>query len=125
MQYVYCVLPFGLNASAGTFCRFTAVVARAVRASGLTSASIVYIDDFGCALGPAATPADALEVITIIKSFGFSVSEPKTNLLMLTVMDLLGFTLDTSIDVMEFRVPERRLRKLEDTAGALLGKATA
>ena len=84
VQYVYCVLPFGLNASAGTFCRFTAVVAKAVRASDLTSASIVYIDDFGCALGPAATPADALEVITIIRSFGFSVSEPKTNLLMLT-----------------------------------------
>ena len=96
VQYVYCVLPFGLSASAGTFCRFTAVVAKVLRASGLTSALIVYIDDFGCALGPAASPADALEVITIIESFGFSVREPKTNLLMLMVMDLLGFTLDTN-----------------------------
>jgi hypothetical protein len=75
---------------------------------------------FGGALGPAATPADALEVITIIKSFGFSVSEPKTNLLMLMVMDLLGFTLDTNFGVMEFRVPERRASKLESTARALL-----
>ena len=46
---MYCVLPFGLGASAGAF---TAFVAKAVRYSGLTVASIVYIDDFGCAMGP-------------------------------------------------------------------------
>jgi len=52
--YVFGVLPFGLSASAGTFCRFSAVAADMVRRSGLTSASIVYIDDFDFALGPDA-----------------------------------------------------------------------
>jgi hypothetical protein len=57
--YVFGVLPFGLSASAGTFCRFSAVAADMVRKSGLTSASIVYIDDFGFALGPDASRVDA------------------------------------------------------------------
>ncbi len=74
--YVYCVLPFGLNASAGIFCRFSAVAARAIIAECGTAvlALIVYIDDFGIALSDSATLADAERFIAVIESLGFSVN---------------------------------------------------
>jgi hypothetical protein len=118
VQYVYCVLPFGLSASPGTFCRFSAVAADMVRASGKASACIVYIDDFGFALDPSCTVDDAREIMNIIRSLGFSLNEQKTNLAMGTRIDLLGFSLDT--DTWLFGVPERRLRKLENTAAEVL-----
>jgi hypothetical protein len=48
---VYNVLPFGLTTSASVFCAFTAVTAKAVRDSGLVSALIMYVDDFGGSVG--------------------------------------------------------------------------
>ena len=123
VHYVFCVLPFGLSASAGTFCRFSAVAAKMVRASGITSASIIYIDDLGGALAPDKTADDAAGVITIVKSLGFSVSDLKTNLDMNTSIVLLGFTIDTV--AWTFGVPERRLRKLKATARAALGEIDA
>jgi hypothetical protein len=115
--YVYCVLPFGLNASAGFFCRFSAVAASMVRASGLISAAIVYIDDFGFALRGEASEADARAVFDIIRSLGFALNEAKTVYVPDTRLDLLGFIIDTV--TWRFEVPERRLIKLESTARAV------
>jgi len=43
-----------------------------VRKSGLTSASIVYIDDFGFALSPDASGVDAVRVLGMIQSLAGS-----------------------------------------------------
>ncbi len=70
MHCVFCVLPFGLSASAGTFCRFSAVAADVIRRRSRTTALIAYIDDFGGGLGREATHEDAQAVIDTISELG-------------------------------------------------------
>jgi hypothetical protein len=69
--YVYNVLPFGLTTSANVFCMFTAVTAQAVRASGLASALIVYVDDFGGSVGQHRDQKRMDGILRIIRSFGW------------------------------------------------------
>ena len=68
--YVYTVLPFGLTTSASVFCAFTAVTAKAVRDSGLVSALIVYVYDFGGSGGQERDNERMNEVLRIVRSFG-------------------------------------------------------
>jgi len=89
-----------------------------VRKSGLTSASIVYIDDFGFALGPDASRVDAERVLGMIQSLGFAANMDKTIFEPTTRIELLGFIIDT--EAWLYGLPERRLRKLEATASGLL-----
>jgi hypothetical protein len=89
-----------------------------VRKSGLTSANIVYIDDFGFALGPGASRVDAERVLCMIQSLGFATNMDKTVFEPKTRIELLGFIIDT--DAWLYGLPERRLRKLEGTADGLL-----
>ena len=65
---MYNVLPFGLTTSASVFCAFTEVTARAVRASGLVSALIVYVDDFG---GSVGQHRDRARMDSIVCSIGY------------------------------------------------------
>ena len=56
VDYVYNRLPFGLRTSAYAFARLTAVTAGVLWISGLVSALIVYLDDFGGS--PCPCPRD-------------------------------------------------------------------
>jgi hypothetical protein len=71
VTYVYNALPFGLTTSANVFCMFTAVTAQAVRTSGLASALIVYVDDFGGSVGQHRDQNRMDGILHIIRSFGW------------------------------------------------------
>jgi hypothetical protein len=114
VMYVYNVLPFGLTTSASVFCAFTAVTARALRNSGLVSALIVYVDDFGGSIGHLRDPARMDAVLRIIRSFGWVLSPSKLNIAMECRIKLLGFVLDTKS--MTIDVPEGRRAKLRASA---------
>jgi hypothetical protein len=93
--YVYTVLPFGLTTSASVFCAFTAVTAKAVRDSGLMSALIVYVDDFGGSVGQERDTERMNEVLRIVRSFGWVLAPSKLNVDLVCRIKLLGFMLDT------------------------------
>ena len=114
VTYVYNVLPFGLTTSASVFCMFTAVTAQAVRASGLVSALIVYVDDFGGSVGQHRDLERMDGIQHIIRSFGWVLAPAKLHIDMTCTLKLLGFTLDTQ--TMTIGVPAGRRDKLIATA---------
>ena len=116
-DYVYRCLPFGLSVSAYVFCRFSEVTANAIRSSGLTTALVVYVDDFGGSSGPKKDMGRMNEIIALVRSFNWTLAPDKMDLELGWVMRLLGFLLDT--DNMVIRVPEDRRRKLRATASAI------
>jgi hypothetical protein len=75
--YVYNCLPFGLAISAYVFCMFTAITAESLRRSNLTTALMVYIDDFLASIGQQQDKARAQAVVEHIRSFGWHLSEEK------------------------------------------------
>jgi len=93
--YVYNVLPFGLTTSASVFCAFTAATAKAVRDSGLVSALIVYMDDFGGSVRQERDTERMSEVLHIARSFGWVLAPSKFNVGLVCRIKLLGFMLDT------------------------------
>ena len=111
---MYNVLPFGLTTSASVFCAFTEVTARAVRASGLVSALIVYVDDFGGSVGQHRDRARMDSILDLIRSFGWVLAPDKVIDRMDCDIKLLGFILDTHS--MTINVPDGRRFKLEATA---------
>ena len=114
VTYVYNVLPFGLTTSASVFCAFTAVTAKAVRDSGLVSALIVYVDDFGGSVGQERDTARMEEILRVIRSFGWVLAPGKLNVDLVCRIKLLGFMLDT--EAMSIGIPEGRRLKLVHTA---------
>ena len=114
VTYVYNVLPFGLTTSASVFCAFTAVTAKAVRDSGLVSALIVYVDDFGGSVGQERDAERMGEILRIIRSFGWVLAPSKLNVDLVCRLKLLGFMLDT--ETMRIGIPEDRRLKLVHTA---------
>ena len=114
VTYVYNVLPFGLTTSASVFCAFTEVTARAVRASGLVSALIVYVDDFGGSVGQHRDRERMDSILSLICSFGWVLAPDKVIDRMDCDIKLLGFILDTHS--MTINVPDGRRAKLEATA---------
>ena len=118
VEYVYCVLPFGLSVSAYAFCKFVSVAASMIRRSGLTESLNNYMDDFVANMGESGEPAEAIEVVAEVESLGFLINWVKTNTNPETRVTALGFVLDTVL--MEFEVPERRLVKLKAIAQLVL-----
>ena len=114
VTYVYNVLPFGLTTNASVFCAFTAVTAKAVRDSGLVSALIVYVDDFGGSVGQERDAERMGEILRIIRSFGWVLAPSKLNVDLVCRLKLLGFMLDT--ETMRIGIPEGRRIKLVHTA---------
>ena len=114
VTYVYNVLPFGLTTSASVFCAFTAVTAKAVRDSGLVSALIVYVDDFGGSVGKERDTGRMDAVLSIFRSFGWVLAPSKLNVDLVCRIKLLGFMLDT--ETMRIGIPEGRRLKLVRTA---------
>ena len=114
VTYVYNVLPFGLTTSASVFCAFTAVTAKAVRDSGLVSALIVYVDDFGGSVGKERDTRRMDAVLRIFRSFGWVLAPSKLNVDLVCRIKLLGFMLDT--ETMRIGIPEGRRLKLVRTA---------
>jgi hypothetical protein len=112
--YVYNCLPFGLAISAYVFCMFTAITAESLRRSNLTTALMVYIDDFLASIGQQQDKARAQAVVEQIRSFGWHLSEDKLDLRMGTCIKGLGFILDTAS--MTVDLPEARRVKLIATA---------
>ena len=74
---MYNVFPFGLTTSASVFCAFTAVTAKAVRDSGLVSALIVYVDDFGGSVGQERDTARMEDILRVIRSLGWVLAPGK------------------------------------------------
>ena len=118
VEYVYCVLPFGLSVSAYAFCKFVSVAASMIRRSGLTESLNNYMDDFVANMGESGEPAEATEVVAEVESLGFLINWVKTSTNPETRVTALGFVLDTVL--MEFEVPERRLVKLKAIAQLVL-----
>ena len=118
VEYVYCVLPFGLSVSAYAFCKFVSVAASMIRRSGLAESLNNYMDDFVANMGESGEPAEAIEVVAEVESLGFLINWVKTNTNPETRVTALGFVLDTVL--MEFEVPERRLVKLKAIAQLVL-----
>jgi hypothetical protein len=118
VTYVYNVLPFGLTTSASVFCLFTAVTAKAVRASGLVSALIVYVDDFGGSVGRERDLVRMQKILDIIRSFGWVLAPDKLHVDLVCRIKLLGFMLDT--EFMLIGIPDGRRAKLVATAQAVL-----
>ena len=114
VTYVYNALPFGLTTSANVFCMFTAVTAQAVRTSGLASALIVYVDDFGGSVGQHRDQNRMDGILHIIRSFGWVLAPSKLHIDMSCTLQLLGFMLNTQ--TMTIGVPDGRRDKLRATA---------
>ena len=118
VDYVYCVLPFGLSVAAFTFCKFSAVVADMLRSSGLCEALLVYMDDFCASVGAAPDAPRARAIVQAIEDFGFLVNWSKTDLTTPTRATSLGFIIDTIL--MAYDVPPKRLEKLTALARLVL-----
>jgi len=73
------------------FCAFTKVTARAVRASGLVSALIVYVDDFGGSVGQHRDRERIDSTLGLIRSFGWVLVPDKVIDPMDSDIKLLGF----------------------------------
>jgi hypothetical protein len=93
---------------------FTAVTAQAVRASGLASALIVYVDDFGGSVGQHRDQKRMDGILRVICSFGWVLAPSKLHIDMSCTLQLLGFTLNTQ--TMTIGVPDGRRDKLRATA---------
>ena len=117
-DYVYNCLPFGLRTSAYAFAKLTAVTAEALRRSGLVTALIVYLDDFGGSIGPVPDHPRMARIVATIKSFGWALAPEKLCIGLGTRLKLLGFMLDTGS--MTIGVPDSRREKLRATAELVL-----
>ena len=118
VDYVFGVLPFGLRSSAAIFSHFARVTATALRASGLVTALIAYMDDLGISIGPVRDDARVKEIVAFVAEFGWLLNEDKLVLDQDTSLDLLGFDLCTT--ALDIGATARRLRKLKvAVAGAL------
>jgi len=93
---------------------FTAVTARAVRASCLVSALIVYVDDFGGSVGQYRDQKRMGSILRIIRSFGWVLAPAKLHIDVSCNLQLLGFMLNTQ--TMAVDVPDGRREKLRTTA---------
>ena len=122
-DYVYNCLPFGLRTSAYAFAKLTAVTAEALRRSGLVTALIVYLDDFGGSIGPVPDHARMARIVATIKSFGWALAPEKLCIGLGTRLKLLGFMLDTGS--MTIGVPDSRRDKLRATADLVLANQGA
>ena len=118
VDYVYNCLPFGLRTSAYAFARLTAVTAEVLRISGLVSALIVYLDDFGGSVGRVADHERMAKIVAIVESFGWALAPEKLCIGLGTRIKLLGFMLDTRS--MTIGVPHARRDKLRATAEFVL-----
>ena len=116
--YVYRCLPFGLVTSAQVFCALTEVTADAVRESGLVTALIAYVDDFGGSIGKKLDHKRMADILALIRSFGWVLAPSKLIITLERRLQLLGFVLDTR--EMTISVPEvRRVRLLASAAHVL------
>ena len=118
VDYVYNCLPFGLRTSAFAFAKLTAVTAEELRRSGLVTALIVYLDDFGGSVGQVADHERMAKIVALITSFGWALAPEKLSIDLGTRLKLLGFMLDTSS--MTIGVPDSRRLKLTATAEFVL-----
>ena len=80
IDYVYNCPPFGLSVSAYVFCEFAAVAARAPRRSGLFTAPINNVDDFGGSIGTKRDPRHLAKIMKLLRDFGWCMQEAKCNL---------------------------------------------
>ena len=118
VDYVYNCLPFGLRTSAFAFAKLTAVTAEELRRSGLVTALIVYLDDFGGSVGQAADRERMAKIVALITSFGWALPPEKLYIDLGTRLKLLGFMLDTGS--MTTGVPDSRRLKFTATAEFVL-----
>ena len=118
VDYVFCVLPFGLSSSAYAFSRFAGVTARALRLSGLTDCLISYMDDLGIDIGQIRDPERVAAIVEFVRRFGWHLNMDKLDLRMVTALNLLGFNIDTGD--LTVGVPDKRRAKLSRTVRAVL-----
>ena len=105
--YVMCGLPFGLSCAPWLFTCFNRVVCQFIRRTIRAPLPLLaYIDDFVASLR-SRDFGTMLEVLGIIRGFGFLVNEDKCKLELLQRMEALGFVIDTT--TMTFWLLERRL----------------
>ena len=104
--YVMCGLPFGLLCAPWLFTCFNCVICQFIRRTISSLPLLAYIDDFVASLR-SRDFGTMLEVLGIIRGFGFLVNEDKCKLELLQRMEALGFVIDTT--TMTFWLLERRL----------------
>ena len=109
--YVWCVLPFGLKSSPYYFHKFLRPVVKYLRENNLRL--VLYVDD--CILmSPKKFCADHKDLLlNTFNDLGLQVNVAKSHLEFTTVIDFLGYTLDSvGSGVPELLVKKDRVRKL-------------
>ena len=71
---MYNCLPFVLHTSAYAFAKLTAVTAEVPRISGLVSALVVYLGDFGGSVGRVADHERMAKIVATVESFGWALA---------------------------------------------------
>ena len=103
-----------------TFCKISAVTAKANRGSRLVTALICYVDDFGGSIGKRRDPARTAAIVELIRSFNWLLAPGKMVLSLPVRLRLLGFLLGTKD--MLIRVPPDRREKLRAAAKDLVAR---
>ena len=115
--FQFVVLPFGLAPACFVFTKVLRPLVRKWRSAGIRS--ILYIDD---GINGHKTYREALEagivVLNDLKKSGFVVNIAKSDFQPKQIGEWLGFVIDTRS--MTFTVPERKIKKLEQTISNLL-----
>jgi hypothetical protein len=107
--YTFCVLPFGWAPACYVYQTLSSVVAAYLRR--LTIHTIVYLDDFGCALQACLSIIQQYmfvwATLAVMYQAHYYVAIPKSNLIPDVILRLLGFGIDTHRQ--RFFIPSEKL----------------